>query len=48
LKEAEAEPGESEDAEVADARRLRRKRELGALARAGFGFDIAARVLGGE
>ena len=48
LKEAEAEPGESEDNEIADARRLRRKRELGALARAGFGFDIAARVLGGE
>jgi regulatory protein len=46
LKEADGEA--TEDAEVADARRLRRKRELGALARAGFGFDIAARVLGGE
>ena len=38
---------ESEDQDD-EARRLRRQRELGALARAGFDFDVAARALDAE
>ncbi|MDE0885949.1 MAG: RecX family transcriptional regulator [Myxococcota bacterium] len=36
---------EHEDSERAERQRLKRKKELGALARAGFSFEVAARAL---